>query len=414
MFQIKIIKDKHLECPKVQKRTAVRAIIYHKNQLLMVETNQGDYKFPGGGVEKKEGFREALLREIAEETGYCDVEIGPCVGTAFEQNEDTNEPGTLFQMESYYYICRLLDGQCTDLILDDYEEKLGFHAKFVDVETALLANKALMENNQQSVIPWLERETKVLTKLTESFVEKIVLEVYECGKIILNADRSKADIDEKAGHANFVTVYDKLVQRELESRLSGIIPEAAFVGEEEDIHASIERGYAFIVDPIDGTTNFINDYHCSCISVGVTRDGERIAGIVYNPYLNEVFTAEKGKGAWKNGSPIHVSGKALEQGVVLFGTAPYYDNLKRKSFQMAYDYFTKSLDVRRSGSAAFDLCNIACGRAELYFEMLLSPWDFAAGSLIVEEAGGMVSTIDKKPLTLNKPCSLIATNGIDE
>ena len=120
--------------------------------------------------------------------------------------------------------------------------------------------------------------------------------VRTCGEIMLHADRSKNCIDEKAGHANFVTDYDKKIQQELQKRLLEILPEAVFVGEEEDIHASIAKGYAFIVDPIDGTTNFIKDYHMSAISVGLALNGERYMGVVYNPYLNELFTAVRGQG----------------------------------------------------------------------------------------------------------------------
>ena len=247
----------------------------------------------------------------------------------------------------------------------------------------------------------------------EELLEKITEAVRECGEIILHADGSKSCIDEKAGHANFVTTYDKRVQQELQKRLLQILPEAVFVGEEEDIHASIAKGYAFIVDPIDGTTNFIKDYHMSAISVGLALDGERYMGVVYNPYLNEMFTAVKGKGAHLNGEPIHVSSEPLSNGVVMFGTAPYYEELNRKSFEMAYDYFKRSLEVRRSGSAALDLCSVAAGRAEVFFELRLCPWDFAAGSLIVEEAGGKVTTAEGGPLTLHEPCSMLATNGVE-
>ena len=98
------------------------------------------------------------------------------------------------------------------------------------------------------------------------------------------------------------------------------------------------------------------DYHVSAISVGLAKDGEKYIGVVYNPYLDEMFTAERGKGAFLNGRPIHVSRNPLSEGIVLFGTAPYYEELSKKSFQMAYAYFKKALDVRRSGSAAIDLC----------------------------------------------------------
>lgn len=246
----------------------------------------------------------------------------------------------------------------------------------------------------------------------KELLNKIVDVVRECGEIILHADRSKSCIDEKTGHANFVTAYDKKIQQILQKRLLQILPEAVFVGEEEDIHASVAKGYAFIVDPIDGTTNFIKDYHMSVVSVGLTSDGEKYMGVVYNPYSDEMFTAVKGQGAYLNDKPIHVSSQPLSNGLVLFGTAPYYEELSKRSFEMAYDYFRQALDVRRSGSAAFDLCSVAAGRAELFFELRLSPWDYAAGALILEEAGGKVTTIQGEPLTLQAGCSVLATNGV--
>lgn len=246
----------------------------------------------------------------------------------------------------------------------------------------------------------------------EQLLESIIHAVRACGTIILNADRTKSGIDEKAGHANFVTAYDKKVQSELQKRLLEILPKAVFVGEEEDVHASVKDGYAFIVDPIDGTTNFIKDYHASAISVGLIKDAKRYIGVVYNPYLDEVFTAVKGKGAFLNGSPIQVSKQPLENGIVIFGTATYYEEYAKATFDMAYDYYCKALDVRRSGSAALDLCNVAAGRAELFFELRLCPWDYAAGSLIVEEAGGVVTTIDGGELPLNEGCGVLATNAV--
>ena len=447
-FDIRFITD---EIPekikyKTNKRYAVRGVIHYGNKLLMVQTNRGDYKFPGGGKEEGETDQEALLREIAEETGFVDVNIGPELGKTFEQNIDTESPlpqwnaernsdgepvVEYFQMESHYYECWLMSEKRAPGIMDDYEEKLGFHGTFVTVEEAYKQNTKLMELAKLEAarymrggsktmeetlyiaeIPWLERETVVLKKLQRTLLEKIADAVRECGEIMLSADCSGAYVDEKEGHANFVTIYDKKVQEELKKKLFEILPEAVFVGEEDDMHASIQKGLAFIVDPIDGTTNFIKDYHSSAISVGLTNDGQPYMGVVYNPYLNEMFTAEKGKGAYLNGKPIHVSKQSLDRGIVLFGTAPYYEELSKKSFQMAFDYFKKALDVRRSGSAALDLCSIAAGRAELYFELLLSPWDYAAGVLIVKEAGGIVTTVEGTTITLDKPCSILATNRV--
>lgn len=243
-------------------------------------------------------------------------------------------------------------------------------------------------------------------------LELIKNAIRECGEIMINAERSSSMVDEKEGRANFVTTYDKLVQKTLKEKFSQIMPEAKFVGEEEDIHESIAEGYAFIVDPIDGTTNFIRDYHLSCISVGMTKNGKPYFGAVYNPYLNEMFTAVKGEGAFLNDKPIHTSKNMLSDSIVVFGTSPYYADLSKKSFETAYKYFSSALDVRRSGSAALDLCSIASGRADVFFELKLSPWDFAAGSIIIEEAGGIISTMDGEEITLDKPCSIFASNGI--
>lgn len=234
--------------------------------------------------------------------------------------------------------------------------------------------------------------------------------VRQCGHFLLHADRAGMGIDKKSGPANFVTEYDTKVQARLCEGLKKILPEARFVGEEGQQQAPASEGLCFVVDPIDGTTNFIKDYHMSCISVALLENGVVRLGIIYNPYLQELYHAVRGKGAFCNGKPIRVSEQPLENGIVLFGTSPYDAALAKESFQMAYDYFTKSLDIRRSGSAALDLCAIAVGRAELFFEMKLSPWDYAAGSLLVEEAGGKITDLDGNPLSFDHPCSLLARN----
>lgn len=238
--------------------------------------------------------------------------------------------------------------------------------------------------------------------------ELIIGAVRDCADIILKAHDIDTGIETKDGAANFVTKYDKTVQDELFKKLKSILPEAHLIGEEESEHDSVDSGYAFIVDPIDGTTNFIKDYKMSAISVGLLKDGKPHIGVVYNPYLKEMFSAEEGKGAWLNGHAIHVSDKELSEGLVLFGTSPYNRQLADVTFGYMRQLYDVSLDVRRSGSAALDLCSIAAGRAEVYFEMILSPWDFAAGALIVTEAGGVVSTLDREELCYDKKCSVLA------
>ncbi len=248
------------------------------------------------------------------------------------------------------------------------------------------------------------------------FMDKIMKEVCElvkeCGKVILGADREKMAIDTKSGIADLVTEYDTKVQSLLEAGLKSILPEAKFIGEEGSRDKLSDEGYAFIVDPIDGTTNFIKDFHVSAISVALLKGREVVAGVVYNPYLDEAFYAIKDQGAYCNDKKISVSSQPLSNGLVLFGSAPYDKDLFPKTMEILTEYFYKALDIRRCGSAALDLCSVACGRAELYFELVVSPWDFAAGKLIVEEAGGVVTTLDGAPLSFDGKTSILAKNNV--
>ena len=240
-------------------------------------------------------------------------------------------------------------------------------------------------------------------------INNIIDIVHECGEIILEATDIQRKTHLKEGRGNFVTEYDSKVQAMLKEKLLTLLPEAAFFGEEDEADKTdISKGYAFIVDPIDGTANFTRGLDHSCISVALAKDGYPIKGVIYNPYKKETYYAERGGGAFCNGEPIHVSDKSLEEGLVFFGTAPYNVELTNTTINMLSRYFLKTQDVRRSGSAALDLCTIACGKAELYFEMILSPWDYAAGALIVEEAVGIVSRPDGAPLTFDKKQAVVA------
>ena len=242
---------------------------------------------------------------------------------------------------------------------------------------------------------------------------KIVNVVRECGNILLNADRNNLNTVTKKSKDDFVTTYDIKIQGKLQKELKALMPDVIFIGEEGDVNkiTSLKSGKYFIVDPIDGTTNFVKDYHMSCISVAYIVDGEVEFAIVYNPYLNEMFTAIKDQGAYLNNNKINVSKNLIENGLVLFGTSPYDKDLSKKSFELAYNYLQKANDLRRNGSAALDLCYIACGRAELYFELAIRLWDYAAGYLIVKEAGGIVTNIEGKDLDFINVTSILASNG---
>ncbi len=236
--------------------------------------------------------------------------------------------------------------------------------------------------------------------------------VRACGKVMLEADREKMAIDIKSGITDLVTEYDKGIQEQLFAGLKKLMPEAKLVGEEGSSDELSDVAYAFIVDPIDGTTNFIKDFHVSAISVALLKGKEPVAGVVYNPYLDEAFYAIKGQGAYLNGKKISVSNQPLSNGLVLFGSSPYNKDLFAKTMEILTGYFHEALDIRRCGSAALDLCYVACGRAELYFELIVSPWDFAAGKLLVEEAGGVVTTLDGEPLSFEGKTSILAKNNV--
>ena len=240
-------------------------------------------------------------------------------------------------------------------------------------------------------------------------INKITETVKAAGEIILSAHNQESSITAKEGKKNFVTKYDVAVQEFLFKELGKAFPEAEFVGEEGENDFSIS-GLRFIIDPIDGTTNFMQDYRCSCISVALCQGNEVIAGVVYNPYTNELFSAEKGKGAYLNGNGISVSERPLSDGLALFGTSPYHPENTDETFALLRKVFDFSRDIRRSGSAAYDICMVACGRCEVFFEKCLQPWDIAAGTLILTEAGGTVSNYEGEELNFSTPNDVVFAN----
>ena len=205
----------------------------------------------------------------------------------------------------------------------------------------------------------------------------------------------------KTDRRNVVTDYDRRVQALLMERLRAAVPEARFYCEEQEVHDDLHAAQLFIIDPIDGTMNFVRGLHQSCISVAYAEHGELCAAAVYNPYVDEMFSAVRAQGAFLNGRAIHVADDSLENSLVCFGTAPYNTELADESFAMARLLFDHSLDIRREGSAELDLCSVAAGRAGLYFELRLSLWDYAAGWLILREAGGAAMQPDGSPLPLD-------------
>ncbi len=225
-------------------------------------------------------------------------------------------------------------------------------------------------------------------------LENIVEIVRECGQIVLNPPVKEVG-SKNQNPKDLVTSCDVKIQEILRQRLTALLPEASFLGEEGDSNYRRE-GYCFVCDPIDGTVNFVKNYRWSCISVALLKDGRPELGVIYNPYADELFTAEKGKGAFCNGCVLHTSDDPLSFSLAAFGTGSYDMDL---TWKLAAAYCDQALDIRRSGAGALDLCNVACGRTGIFWELSLKPWDFAAGALIVEEAGGCVKNYDGQPLT---------------
>ena len=245
-------------------------------------------------------------------------------------------------------------------------------------------------------------------------LKKIEATVREAGSIVLSA-REISDVTRlKSSAADLVTAYDEQVEAFLKERLLHLLPEAVFFGEEEKENQDPTRGWAFIVDPIDGTANFTRNFHQSAISVALAKDARVEYAVVFNPYKNEMFTARRDGGAFCNGNAIHVSTLPLERGIFGMGSAPYNQALHGRTMDLLQQLFRRSCDFRRMGAAALDLCAVACGQLEAFFECELSPWDYAAGSLLITEAGGRISQLDGSPVPITEKCSVWACNAVNE
>lgn len=240
----------------------------------------------------------------------------------------------------------------------------------------------------------------------EKLRSQVIAIARSAGKMM--KDEAMTRIYEKEGHANFVTNMDLKVQNYVIAELERILPQAQIYAEEQENQTP--AGYCWIIDPIDGTNNYITDYHHSCVSIALLQEGCGILGVVYNPYLDEVFNAVQGGGAYVNDTLMNPAQRPLQQSIVAFGTAPYKTELKKMTFAAAQEAFTQCADIRRSGSAALDICYVACGRTDGFFEYILSPWDYAAGAVIVKEAGARIEAIPDDEWTYDKPIGICAAS----
>jgi myo-inositol-1(or 4)-monophosphatase len=212
------------------------------------------------------------------------------------------------------------------------------------------------------------------------------------------------------GLVNLVTKSDTESQDLIFDRLSARFPGHDFLAE-EGLKLLKGAEFRWVFDPLDGTTNFAHGFPVFCVSLGLEHRGGLACGVVYDPMREEVFWAEKGEGAYLNGERIRVS-KINDLDRSLLATGFAYDIRETKTnIRQANDFLLRAQGLRRCGSAALDLCYVACGRLEGFWEMKLSPWDTAAGAVIVEEAGGRVSDFRGNPVNIYHP-EVVASNGL--
>lgn len=210
---------------------------------------------------------------------------------------------------------------------------------------------------------------------------------------------------------DMVTNVDRAAEETIIQIIRHNFPDHSILAEERgEIHQP-DSDFEWIVDPLDGTTNFVHDFPAYCVSVGVTFQGEMVAGSIFDPIRDELFHAKKGGGAYLNGQRIRVS-DTPEPGKSLLATGfPYInDALFELNMRIWVSLYGRTQGLRRAGSAALDLAMVACGRLDGFWEFSLSPWDLAAGTLLVQEAGGVVTAICGKPFQANTVPHIIAGN----
>lgn len=238
----------------------------------------------------------------------------------------------------------------------------------------------------------------------------------QAGKLILANYGKKFSIEFKGENPkDLVTAIDKASEKFIIKAITGSFPDHEILSEEgggknkSDQSPATKSDFLWVIDPIDGTTNFAHGYSFFAVSIGLLYKGKPLVGVIYAPMLKELFYAQKGGGAYLNGDKIRVSKvKSLQTSLLSTGFA--YNNWAANMPHFEY-FLNESQGIRRGGSAALDLCHIAAGRLDGYWEYKLKPWDIAAGVLIVTEAGGKVTSLDGSPLDLYSQ-KILATNSL--
>jgi myo-inositol-1(or 4)-monophosphatase len=244
------------------------------------------------------------------------------------------------------------------------------------------------------------------------FLATAIEAVVRAGDVQLSRFGTDVRVDKK-GAIDLVTEIDVQIEREFRQMIAARFPDHAVLGEEFASRTDREATppFCWVFDPIDGTTNYAHGLPIFCASLALEIDGELAVGAVYDPTRRELFTAERGQGAWLNGRPLRVSSaEALLDSLLVTGFHYGIQRDPEELVSLFREFITRARAVRRLGSAALDLCYVAAGRFDGYWEAKIQPWDVAAGALIVSEAGGRVSTITGAPFR-SRAGSVLATNG---
>ncbi len=215
---------------------------------------------------------------------------------------------------------------------------------------------------------------------------------------------------DKGHHADFVTEADVAVQAMLMEALAKAYPSARFLAEEEEKH-TLTDALTFIIDPIDGTTNYFRRRVCSMISIGAVENRQPVLAAIYDPYRDLLYHAVKGGGAWCNEERLRVSDTPMERALVALGSGPYYPELFALTGHTLGALLPQIADVRRSGSACMDLCDVATGRCDAHFEWRLQPWDYCAATLLIREAGGRCGNILGGDVVYDRAMPHLAANA---
>ncbi len=250
------------------------------------------------------------------------------------------------------------------------------------------------------------------TPTMKEFETTAVAAAREAGRILTGYARSGFGVRHKQKVIDLVTDADLRSEQAIVERLAKAFPTHRILAEEKGLHTKQESPYTWIIDPLDGTTNFAHGFPAYCVSIGLEHQGATILGVVFDPTRDELFLARAGGGAFLNGAPLHVSPTpSIDAALLVTGFAYDIRESARNNLGHFARFALRAQGVRRTGAAAIDLCYVAAGRFDGFWEMKLRPWDTAAGALLVQEAGGRVTDFKGGDFS-NYRDEIVASNGL--